>query len=559
VTYNANLLYSHCTMATQTSDTSKESKKPLKPLTSYCIFFRLEKNYLYQKVNKGGVDPSDLPPPEQRFDPDNPGIECPPLPKRYKGVILPKNFYKTTPKGYEWEGKRRQHRKRDCGLPLPKLSRTVASNWKTAKREVLDYCEFMANYGRDLSYKELASDDANVSEDGKSEQGCTVVNNSETKITAEKLHSSEPADSCREAASPYVWGIHMMEREFHGDPVPSRDAICYANQQSQENQAPRYFSTRDLSDYRRVTEQKLQRLRDQRILLQRARTAQNRDLFAPSHSSLLRSGLSSQANPQQNHLQMSLLQHQFSMESTPSRENAIPPFARQSAYQHPLQAAVSPIHPPPAEVTNVSNTDSRDVPSRLNIFCQLERQYILQRELDAPPSAIVVASNNLFDPVKEGFGAEVILPRRYKGLLIPSKFYAKCPNHKLEEVMIVKFDLPCGIKCEYDISECIKMRWRTNVDNETLEFCDTLRRRLLMETVTPSNFPINNIVGKVALSRNAKRQLKHDQEVEAGSKRHHNDESFYQVTDCDNEDSDVSTWRGDFLAPLSSHEIGKFH
>lgn len=119
-------------MATQTPDTSKESKKPLKPMTSYCIFFRLEKNYLYQKVNKGGVDPSDLPPPEQRFDPDNPGFECPPLPERYKGVILPKNFYKTIPKGYEWEGKRRQHRKRESGLPLPKLSRTVASNWKTA-------------------------------------------------------------------------------------------------------------------------------------------------------------------------------------------------------------------------------------------------------------------------------------------------------------------------------------------------------------------------------------------------------------------------------------------
>lgn len=462
----------------------------------------------------------------------------------------------------------------------------------------------MANYGRELSYKEQASNKAKVSEDVKSDQGNTEANKSETEITAEKPHSSEPATSRVEAASPYVGEIQMMERGFHRGSLPSRDAICYTNHQSQDSQAPRYFSTRDLSDYRRVTEQKLQRLREQRILLQRARSAQNRDSFASSHSSLLRSGLLSQANPQHSHLQMSLLRNQLSMERTPSRENVIPPFVRQSTYQHPLQAAVSPLPPPPAATMNVSKADSQDAPSRFNIFCQLERQYILQRELDAPPSAIAVASNNLFDPVKEGFGTEVILPRRYRGLLIPSRFYTECPNHKLEEVMIVKFDLPCGIKCEYDISECISMRWRTNgksrtsplsccvqvkenahariasnnvpntifmsfviyyfsVDDETLEFCDTLRRRLLMETVTPPTFPINNqVVGSVALSRNAKRQLDHDQEVEPDSKRPHNDESLYRVTNCDNEDSlgnsDASTPRGSFLAPLSSHEIGKF-
>ncbi len=122
----------HRTMSTETLALSKESNKPRKPLTTYCIFFRIEKNYIYQKVNKGRVDPNDLPPPEQRFDPDNPGFDCPPFPKRYKGVILPKNFYKTLPRGLEWEGKRRQHRKRDYGMPLPELSRTISTNWKTA-------------------------------------------------------------------------------------------------------------------------------------------------------------------------------------------------------------------------------------------------------------------------------------------------------------------------------------------------------------------------------------------------------------------------------------------
>ncbi len=320
----------------------------------------------------------------------------------------------------------------------------------------------MANYGKELSYKELASGDVQCSENDKSsDQGGNDTINPEIRMTSEKTPFSDIPNH-RVALSPYAGASEIAERACQGNSRPQHDSFCHANQQPQDNQEPRYFSTRDLADYRRITEHRLQKLREQRLLLQRARSAQNRNSFTSSHPSLLRSGLLNQANLQQKNFQMNLIQHRKFMESSPSLENVMPPLARRSRHQDFMQAAVTPLLPPAVAATNVRNPEVRDAPSRFNIFCQLERQYILQRELDAPPSAIAVTSNSLFDPVEEGFGSELILPRRYKGLLIPSRFYASCPNQKLEEAMIVKFDLPCGIKCEYDISECISMRWRAN-------------------------------------------------------------------------------------------------
>ncbi len=102
-----------------------------------------------------------------------------------------------------------------------------------------------------------------------------------------------------------------------------------------------------------------------------------------------------------------------------------------------------------------------------------------------------------------------------------------------------------------------------SVDNEILEFCDVLRRRLVMESITPSTFPTDyQAGGNVALLGSAKRHLDPDHEVERDSKRSHNDVSFDRVRNCNDEDiirnSHVSAGRGDMPTIVTSREIRRF-
>ena len=116
----------------------------------------------------------------------------------------------------------------------------------------------------------------------------------------------------------------------------------------------------------------------------------------------------------------------------------------------------------------------RDVPSRFNIYCQLEKAHIMQRELDVPLDGRDFCrhrnraigryddeeESDHFDPQREGFGSLLRLPRRYRGLIIPARFYERYRNENLEQCLHFGVVMLSGIKCEYDISDCVGRRWR---------------------------------------------------------------------------------------------------
>ena len=98
----------------------------------------------------------------------------------------------------------------------------------------------------------------------------------------------------------------------------------------------------------------------------------------------------------------------------------------------------------------------KNYPSEFNIFCQLERAYILQRELQAlkqDPEALQ------FNAHGEGLG-NLTIPSRYGGLMIPSRFYSMFHDDELDRAMHFHTRLPNKVQCLYDMSECIKCRWR---------------------------------------------------------------------------------------------------
>lgn len=108
-------------------------------------------------------------------------------------------------------------------------------------------------------------------------------------------------------------------------------------------------------------------------------------------------------------------------------------------------------------------------PSSFNIFCQLERAFILQRELHIESH---ISHDNEFNAKKEGFSvkttnheggaidkAYLVIPSRYEGLFIRAGFYFAYGDKELKDAMFYDVRLSNGVTCTYDLSECIARRW----------------------------------------------------------------------------------------------------
>ena len=101
-----------------------------------------------------------------------------------------------------------------------------------------------------------------------------------------------------------------------------------------------------------------------------------------------------------------------------------------------------------------SSAATRDAPSPFSIFCQLEKQHILQRELEVPHYDMGrYYSGPRFDPKK--------LPPRYQELIIPADFYKLNADNELGDLMHFNIMMPNGIELSCDISTCVERRWKT--------------------------------------------------------------------------------------------------
>ncbi len=116
-----------------------------------------------------------------------------------------------------------------------------------------------------------------------------------------------------------------------------------------------------------------------------------------------------------------------------------------------------------------SPTSQNSFPSSFNIFCQLERAFILQRELHIESG---ISHDNEFNAKNEGFSVNttnndddavgtsfLVMPSRYDGLFIPARFYFAYSDKDLKDAMFHDVRLPNEVICTYDLSECIARRW----------------------------------------------------------------------------------------------------
>lgn len=118
--------------------------RPPRPYTDYNIFFQLEREYILQ--NELGVTPnldsSNL------FNSSDANYNGPPLPPRYNGIILHKDWYKTG-KG---RNKKRRHRISHGKIGFCELSKKIATNWYDIDIETKKFCEAASDLGM-IEYK----------------------------------------------------------------------------------------------------------------------------------------------------------------------------------------------------------------------------------------------------------------------------------------------------------------------------------------------------------------------------------------------------------------------
>mmetsp|Transcript_12060 Transcript_12060/g.25463 ORF Transcript_12060/g.25463 Transcript_12060/m.25463 type:complete len:730 (-) Transcript_12060:271-2460(-) len=533
------------------------TKAPRKPLSSYSLFFRLERSYIYQIV-LGNTD-NNVPPPEDRFDPDNPTFDYngPPFPERYRNVILHKHFNLPTDPDELWNGRKRQHRKVDGALPFKELSKIIAKNWKEVGPEVIQYCEAVAEvskviYEKQLSVRSLEDINAEtILEKSASAYSAYSApsndNNADTEAvslrprigsTDFQANTRMPQPKFGSTATKQCMAQNLMNvKDVNTDIyIPSSAATATANE-TPAIQPELVFLPNSISigsiNVRHPRQHQYQPIRDNTSFNEGNyfATRETNAVLSRSYSQYHRYKMAlrqydqdyndDHSLPRQNH-------HQWQHQMPQSQMHATHQMSHFNYQTHQClnreQLQTKPIHngnfsrfhvdgfqsrlnryfhdsPGKAQARdqqNVNNADSTsrssqalgntnnleenavsipeiDPPSRFNIFCQLERQYIMQRELDAPPSTLGEASQ--FDPIREGLG-NLEIPKRYRGLFIPSNFYDQYPNHSLEEAMHFKFERMSGIKCSYDISVCLGRRWRSGVDHETMDFCDKLHNIL---------------------------------------------------------------------------------
>ena len=112
---------------------------PPRPYTEYNIFFRIERARMLQSAGLiddeivCSLDPSHVDP-----------LECP-RPAGYEFVSLPPYWYSRSSSSSDAPTrKRRKHRKREGGMDLKTLSRTVSASWRGASAAVVNYCRGLA-------------------------------------------------------------------------------------------------------------------------------------------------------------------------------------------------------------------------------------------------------------------------------------------------------------------------------------------------------------------------------------------------------------------------------
>ena len=124
--------------------TSCEQQKPTRPYTDYNLFFQLEREYILQV--RLGVSPAlDL---SEVFDPRCKRYHGPPLPFRYKDLVLP----------YDWhipgkaQRRKRRHRKSHGKIGFHELSNMIAQAWSKVDEETRSFCACLSDIGT-LQYK----------------------------------------------------------------------------------------------------------------------------------------------------------------------------------------------------------------------------------------------------------------------------------------------------------------------------------------------------------------------------------------------------------------------
>ena len=124
--------------------TNCDNQKPIRPYSDYNLFFQLEREYILQvrlgvkpEVGHSGV-----------FDPEDKYYQGPPLPSRYKDLVLPCDWYIP---GKAQKRKRRQ-RKSHGNIRFNDLSNIIAKAWRDADDETRSFCEYLSDIGT-LRYK----------------------------------------------------------------------------------------------------------------------------------------------------------------------------------------------------------------------------------------------------------------------------------------------------------------------------------------------------------------------------------------------------------------------
>ena len=110
---------------------------PPKPYTEYNIYFRIERAYLLQ-VEHGVMDAELI----DKLDPFHRDPLEHPRPSRYQDVKLPPYWYSASMSVNS--RRNRRHRKREGGIDLKTLSRTISERWRTAEPEVVSFAKRLA-------------------------------------------------------------------------------------------------------------------------------------------------------------------------------------------------------------------------------------------------------------------------------------------------------------------------------------------------------------------------------------------------------------------------------
>eukprot|EP00569_Conticribra_weissflogii_P009631 CAMPEP_0171367642 /NCGR_PEP_ID=MMETSP0879-20121228/6220_1 /TAXON_ID=67004 /ORGANISM="Thalassiosira weissflogii, Strain CCMP1336" /LENGTH=490 /DNA_ID=CAMNT_0011875715 /DNA_START=98 /DNA_END=1570 /DNA_ORIENTATION=+ len=451
-------------------------KPPTRPYSEYNIFFQLERNYILQKVYHV--------PPEvtancnsnsAAFSPNDPDYHGPPLPRRYKDVVLPRRFYSCYKNEDEQVQQPRRHRVSHGKISFADLSKMISSQWKDADDETKEYCRVM----RELDRRKFDELKLKFEEESQSNEEISGGENEHSKedvdIEDDPVLSGHPKSPISDA--------------------PTANAVKVASSQHSVTSS---MSSSSSSGGLSFNEGSAKR-RKIEILYQCAMDGSG----VSSAGSTTAAAASNQSSGRKNERIEDNLKS-AAKKSPPSdadekgsaAEKAI---AHASSHGHTEKENTS--SGKSNSITSFGSVNSNQVrtkpssppsknayPSSFNIFCQLERAFILQRELHIESQ---ISHDNEFNAKKEGFSvkttnheggavgkAYLAIPSRYEGLFIRAGFYFAYGDKDLKDAMFYDVRLSNGVTCTYDLSECIARRWLREVDAETKRFCDQMHHNL---------------------------------------------------------------------------------